>query len=34
MGELMASNGFEAIPQSDDDRQTMNGVTYYTSTLA
>jgi methyltransferase (TIGR00027 family) len=34
MSELMTSNGFEAIPQSDDDRQTMNGVTYYTSTLA
>jgi methyltransferase (TIGR00027 family) len=33
MGELLDSHGFEAIPQSDDDRQTMNGVTYYTSTL-
>jgi methyltransferase (TIGR00027 family) len=32
MGELLATNGFDAIPQADDDRHTMNGVTYYTST--
>lgn len=34
MAQLLATNGFDAIPQTDDDRQTMNGVTYYTSTLA
>jgi methyltransferase (TIGR00027 family) len=34
MAQLLAANGFDAIPQTDDDRQTMNGVTYYTSTLA
>jgi methyltransferase (TIGR00027 family) len=33
MAQLLAANGFDAIPQTDDDRQTMNGVTYYTSTL-
>ena len=33
MSELLATNGFEAIPQTDDDRHTMNGVVYYTSTL-
>ncbi|CAN5196569.1 class I SAM-dependent methyltransferase [soil metagenome] len=33
MGELLAANGFEGIPESDDDQPTMNGVTYYTSTL-
>ena len=33
MGELLASNGFDAIPEADDDRPTMNGVTYFTSTL-
>ena len=33
MGELLSANGFEPIPSTDDDRQTMNGVTYYTSTL-
>jgi methyltransferase (TIGR00027 family) len=33
MAELLDSHGFAAIPQTDDDRQTMNGVTYYTSTL-
>ncbi|TPG35222.1 SAM-dependent methyltransferase [Mycolicibacterium hodleri] len=32
MGELLATNGFDAIPEADDDRQTMNGVTYFTST--
>ncbi|MBJ7339344.1 class I SAM-dependent methyltransferase [Mycolicibacterium sp.] len=32
MAELLASNGFDAIPEADDERQTMNGVTYYTST--
>jgi methyltransferase (TIGR00027 family) len=34
MAQLLASNGFDAIPPTDDERQTMNGVTYYTSTLA
>ncbi|OBF58910.1 SAM-dependent methyltransferase [Mycobacterium sp. 852002-53434_SCH5985345] len=33
MAELLARHGFGAIAQADDDRQTMNGVTYYTSTL-
>jgi methyltransferase (TIGR00027 family) len=33
MAQLLAANGFDAIPQTDDDRQTLNGVTYYTSTL-
>ena len=33
MADLLDSHGFEAIPATDDDRQTMNGVTYYTSTL-
>jgi methyltransferase (TIGR00027 family) len=33
MPELLASHGFEAIPETDDARQTMAGVTYYTSTL-
>lgn len=33
MAELLASHGFAAIPQSDDDEaMTMNGVTYYAST--
>ncbi len=32
MGELMARHGFDAIPEGDDARQTMNGVTYFTST--
>lgn len=31
--ELLAGHGLGAIPRADDDRQTMNGVTYYTSTL-
>jgi methyltransferase (TIGR00027 family) len=34
MGDLLAANGFAPIPQTDDDQPTMNGVTYYTSTLA
>jgi methyltransferase (TIGR00027 family) len=35
MSDLLASNGFPAIPAPDDedDRMTMNGVVYYTSTL-
>ena len=33
MAQLLASHGFAEIPQTDDARQTMNGVTYYTSTL-
>jgi methyltransferase (TIGR00027 family) len=33
MGELLADNGFEAIPSADDDQPTMGGVIYYTSTL-
>ncbi|HYO05321.1 MAG TPA: class I SAM-dependent methyltransferase [Mycobacterium sp.] len=33
MAELLAANGFDAIPQTDDDQPTMNGVTYYTSTF-
>ncbi|ORW45574.1 SAM-dependent methyltransferase [Mycobacterium paraense] len=33
MAELLAGHGLGAIAPSDDDRQTMNGVTYYTSTL-
>ena len=33
MADLLASNGFDAIPDTDDARQTMNGVTYFTSTL-
>ena len=32
MGELLAVNGFDAIPEADDDHPTMNGVTYFTST--
>lgn len=32
MAELLAGNGFAAIPQPQDDGPTMNGVTYYTST--
>jgi methyltransferase (TIGR00027 family) len=34
MAELLGSHGFDAIPDTGDARQTMNGVTYYTSTLA
>jgi O-methyltransferase involved in polyketide biosynthesis len=33
MSELMAANGFPAMPQPDDDQPTMNGVIYYTSKL-
>lgn len=33
MAALLNAHGFEAIPGADDDRQTMNGVSYYTSTL-
>jgi methyltransferase (TIGR00027 family) len=33
MGDLLAANGFAPIPESDDDQPTMNGVTYFTSTL-
>jgi methyltransferase (TIGR00027 family) len=34
MGQLLESHGFDAIPESDDDGPTMNGVTYITSTRA
>ena len=34
MAQLLASHGFDEIRAADDARQTMNGVTYYTSTLA
>lgn len=33
MGELLVSNGFPAVPQSDDDQMTMDDIVYYTSTL-
>jgi methyltransferase (TIGR00027 family) len=33
MAQLLASHGFDEIPETDDARQTMNGITYYTSTL-
>jgi hypothetical protein len=33
MGELLVANGFPALPTSEDDRMTMNGVTYFTSRL-
>ncbi|MET0453642.1 MAG: class I SAM-dependent methyltransferase [Mycobacterium sp.] len=33
MAALLDSHGFEAMPDGDDDRPTMNGVTYFTSTL-
>lgn len=33
MGELLAANGFPAIPDTEDDQATMNAVVYYTSTL-
>jgi methyltransferase (TIGR00027 family) len=35
MRDLLATNGFQAIPQDDDEdeRMTMNGVTYFTSVL-
>ena len=32
MGELLVANGFPALPEAEDDRMTMNGVTYFTST--
>lgn len=32
MGQLLSSNGFDAIPEPEDDGPTMNGVTYFTST--
>lgn len=32
MGQLLSTNGFDAIPESEDDGPTMNGVTYFTST--
>jgi methyltransferase (TIGR00027 family) len=32
MSQLLADNGFPAIPQASDDDVTMNGVVYYTST--
>ncbi|OBH21369.1 SAM-dependent methyltransferase [Mycobacterium sp. E3247] len=34
MAALLARHGLGAIAQADDDRQTMNGVTYYSSTLS
>jgi methyltransferase (TIGR00027 family) len=34
MGDLLADNGFAAIPDSGDGQPTMNSVTYFTSTLA
>jgi methyltransferase (TIGR00027 family) len=33
MGALLVSNGFPALPPSDDDQMTMDNVVYYTSTL-
>lgn len=33
MAQLLTDHGLGAIAQTDDNRQTMNGVTYYTSTL-
>jgi methyltransferase (TIGR00027 family) len=33
MSDLLASNGFPAVPQADDDQPTMSSVVYYTSTL-
>lgn len=33
MADLLSANGFAGIPETDDDQPTMNGVTYYTSTL-
>jgi methyltransferase (TIGR00027 family) len=32
MGQLLTSHGFDAIPETDDDGPSMNGVTYITST--
>ncbi|MGV9798651.1 class I SAM-dependent methyltransferase [Mycobacterium sp. NPDC003449] len=34
MARLLTGHGLAEIPQTDDDRETMNGVTYFTSTLA
>ena len=34
MGELLVSNGFPALPPSDDDQMTMGNVVYYTSVLS
>ena len=34
MARLLATHGLAEIARADDDRQTMNGVTYYTSVLA
>lgn len=34
MADLLSANGFAAIPETDDDQPTMNGATYYTSTLS
>jgi hypothetical protein len=31
MGDLLATNGFDAFPQSPDDQASMNGIVYYTS---
>jgi methyltransferase (TIGR00027 family) len=33
MGELLAANGFDEIPDAADDQPTMSSVVYYTSTL-
>ena len=33
MAELLAVNDLPAIPETDDDQPTMNGVTYFTSTF-
>ncbi len=33
MGELLAANGFDGIPEAADDQPTMSSVIYYTSTL-
>jgi len=33
MGDLLVSNGFPALPPSDDDHMTMDAVVYYTSIL-
>lgn len=32
MSDLLQANGFPAIPETEDDQATMNGVVYYTST--
>lgn len=33
MGDLLVSNGFPALPKTDDDQNTMASVTYFTSKL-